>query len=150
MTNKITVQVCIRSGKRTPLDVEAYFFGKDDNIYFGNELFLKSHITECIRKVIFKWLKEQKRKILNQGGKIMELCEKCGSKLALVSVHCTPEWDDEPYENGITENVTNKAGVKLEKPNLYMNIVILLCPDCNYTKWLSIEECNYEINDVKF
>jgi len=76
-------------------------------------------------------------------------CPKCGSKQALCSVFVGgSEWDDYPYEEGKKESVLYKDGRLNEEPGIFLNICMVVCPDCNYSEWLSIEESNYEIQSV--
>jgi rubrerythrin len=60
-------------------------------------------------------------------------CPKCGSKLALAKTYVDYfEWDEEPYENGKKENVKNQDGDIIESPNIIINIIVWICPDCNF------------------
>ena len=79
----------------------------------------------------------------------MNSCKKCGNKLALCSTSITwGEWDDFPYKNEVEEHVLYKDGSESEEPSLEIYLALLICPDCNYCEWMSIEEGNYEIHDI--
>ena len=58
------------------------------------------------------------------------------------------QWDEEPYKSDETEEVKDKYGKKVEYPNIIISIAMQVCPDCDYAEWLSIEESNYEIQDI--
>jgi hypothetical protein len=58
------------------------------------------------------------------------------------------EWDEYPYDGDIKEKVKDKNGREIDEPYVWLSMCISICPDCDYSEWISIEESNYEIQNT--